>query len=78
MMTIDLQSKKQELEAKRVELLARLNAIQSDYRSGLSADSEEQALELENAEVLEEISRVTNEELQKINAALERIDRETR
>ena len=77
-MTTDLQTRKQELESQRADLLARLDAIQSDYRRGLSADSEEQALELENAEVLAEISRVTNEELQKINTALERIDRETR
>lgn len=77
-MAVDLQSKKQELETKRNELQKRLNDIQSDYKKGLSADAEEQAIELENAEVLEEISRITHEELQKINTALERIEFELR
>ncbi len=72
----ELLSKKQELITKRDELLARLNAIKQDYGNGLSADSEEQALQLENAEVLAEISRVTNEELQKVTSALERIEKE--
>jgi RNA polymerase-binding transcription factor DksA len=75
-MTIDLNQKKIELTAKRDELMTRLDAIKRDYRSGLSADSKEQAIQLENAEVLEEISRVTNEELQKVSQALERIERE--
>lgn len=77
-MTVDLAQKQAELTAKREELLQRLEAIKKDYRSGLSADSEEQAIQLENAEVLEEISRVTNEELQKVTQALERIERELR
>lgn len=75
-MTVDLEQKRAELSAKRNELLQRLEAIKSDYRNGLSADSEEQAIQLENAEVLEEISRVTNEELQKVTQALERIELE--
>lgn len=75
-MTVDLIQKQAELSAKRDELLQRLEAIKKDYRSGLSADSEEQAIQLENAEVLEEISRVTNEELQKVTQALDRIERE--
>jgi len=75
-MTIDLQAKKAELLSKREELLNRLDAIKKDYASGLSADSEEQALQLENAEVLAEISRVTNEDLQKVTQAIERIEHE--
>ncbi|MEE2731967.1 hypothetical protein [Ketobacter sp.] len=75
-MTADLTQKHAELTQKRDELLQRLDAIKQDYRSGLSADSEEQAIQLENAEVLEEISRVTNEELQKVTQALQRIERE--
>ena len=70
--TIEIEIK--ELQEKKDELLSRLEAIQKDYRSGLSADSEEQAIQLENAEVLEEISRVTNEELQKVSQALDRIE----
>lgn len=75
-MSVDLHQKKEELTQKREELLNRLDAIKRDYRSGLSPDSEEQAIQLENAEVLEEISRVTNEELQKVTHALERIEHE--
>lgn len=73
-MSVDLIEKKKELEAKRNELLDRLDAIKRDYRKGLDADSSEQAIQLENAEVLEEINRVTNEELQKVTRALERIE----
>lgn len=73
-MSADLRQKQKELQEKKDELLSRLEAIQKDYRSGLSADSEEQAIQLENAEVLEEISRVTNEELQKVSQALDRIE----
>jgi RNA polymerase-binding transcription factor DksA len=75
-MSTELLAKKDELTLKREELLNRLDAIKQDYRNGLSADSEEQAIQLENAEVLEEISRVTNEELQKVTQALERIEHE--
>lgn len=75
-MTIDLQAKKAELLSKREELLNRLDAIKKDYANGLSADSEEQALQLENAEVLAEISRVTSEDLQKVTQAIERIEHE--
>ena len=72
----DLLNKQQELSIKREELLKRLDAIKKEYGNGLSADSEEQALQLENAEVLAEISRITNEELQKVTTALERIEQE--
>lgn len=75
-MSHDLLAKKNELTQKRDELLQRLDAIKRDYGNGLSADSEEQAQQLENAEVLAEISRVTNEELQKVTVALDRIERE--
>ena len=58
-----LQEKKQELEE-------RLQKIQADVGRGLSADSEEQAIELENRDVLMEIARVTEEELASVNAKL--------
>lgn len=75
-MTQDLLAKKNELTQKRDELLHRLDAIKRDYANGLDADFEEQAQQLENAEVLAEISRVTHEELQKVTTALERIEKE--
>lgn len=61
---------REQLLKKRDELKNRLDAIKADYGRGLDADSEEQAQELENAEVLAEISRVTLEELEAIEKLL--------
>ena len=55
----DLFVKKANLEARYAELNQRLQAIQQDYARGLDADSEERAQELQNADVLAEIKRVT-------------------
>jgi RNA polymerase-binding transcription factor DksA len=59
---------------KRIELRRRAQAIQADTGQILSADSAEQAVELENAEVLDELAREAIEELGKVNAALARAD----
>jgi hypothetical protein len=64
------QNEKAALMARRDELRARLAAIESDYRRGLDADAEEQALELENAEVQAAIAQSTADELQRIEAQL--------
>lgn len=61
---------KQELMAKKQELQARLEKIKADIAGGLDADSEERAVQLENRDVLMEIARVTEEELQRVKAAL--------
>lgn len=64
----------EQLLRKRDELTERLAAIRRDYRRGLDPDFEEQAVQLENAEVLAEIARVSAEELEKVErriAALE-------
>ena len=63
-------SRRDDLLQRRQELVRRLDAIRRDYERGLSADSEERAVELENAEVLTEIQRVTREELAKVDRAL--------
>ena len=55
---------------KKQELEERLEKIKQDIGSGISADFEEQATELENRDVLLEIARVTEEELQAIKARL--------
>lgn len=47
----------------RVRLAERLKAIKNDLKAGLDRDSEEQASQLENYEVLLEIERVTSERL---------------
>lgn len=74
MTTAELEERKRELVARRDELLARLNAIKADIGSGLDADWEEQAVQLENADVLNEISRVTAEELNRVEAAVLRLE----
>ncbi|MGD8925219.1 MAG: hypothetical protein PVG20_00125 [Thioalkalispiraceae bacterium] len=66
--------KKQELLAKRDQLIDRLEAIEKDYRQGLDADAEEQAVQLENAEVLAGIARAAREELDRIEKELEELE----
>ncbi|RZU36862.1 hypothetical protein EV700_3075 [Fluviicoccus keumensis] len=70
----DLVARRAELSARRTELLTRLAAIRQDYANGLPADFEEQAQQLENSEVLQEISRLAAEELGQVEAALVRIE----
>lgn len=72
-MNINIDNKLQELIIKRDELLARIESIKKDLRGGLDKDWEEQAQELENSEVLDEIARVSMEELAKVNVAIERL-----
>lgn len=69
----DLLTKKSSLEARYAELNQRLQAIQQDYARGLDADSEERAQELQNADVLAEIKRVTQEDLAKLAAELTQV-----
>jgi hypothetical protein len=61
---------REELLQNRDELVQRLAAIRADLGKGLDADSKEQAIQLENIDVLSEISRISEEELQKINRQL--------
>jgi len=62
-----------QLKAERDRLREKLAAIEADYRKGLAPDSEDRAIDLENAEVLEGISRATAEELEKIEKRLAEI-----
>lgn len=61
------------LTEKRDELRSRLDSIEKDYRQGLDPDLEEQALQLENAEVQEAIAKATSEELQRIEEKLTKL-----
>jgi hypothetical protein len=54
------------LKSRRDELEKRLKAIHKDLGRGLEKDYEEQAIQLENLEVLQEIARVSEEELHKV------------
>ena len=68
------QKEKEQLIEKRNELRLRLESIEKDYRQGLDPDSEEQVVQLENAEVLEAIAKSTSEELQRIEDLLNEPD----
>ena len=65
------------LVAKREELASRLERIKQNITSGRSADFEEQAQELENAEVVDALGNETRRELSKIASALAQIRDET-
>lgn len=58
---------------KRDQLRQRLADINKDYQRGLDADSEERAVQLENAEVLDGIAKATTEELERIEAELAKL-----
>lgn len=60
-----------ELEQRRRELQERLETIEKDYERGLDPDSEERAVQLENAEVLAAIARSTAEELEQVERLLQ-------
>jgi len=68
-------SQREALIERRLELRKRLNAILADIGGGLSNDYEEQAIELENLDVLREIARVTQQELEKTELELNHLDR---
>lgn len=65
---------KEELISKRKELEDRLEKIRQDLGRGLDADFAEQAVQMENHDVLLEIARVTEEELLRINKLLDSAD----
>jgi len=69
------QRNRQELLRRRDELNERLAAIKQDYQRGLSADFEEQAVELENAEVLAGIAKAAAEELADVESQLAELER---
>jgi RNA polymerase-binding transcription factor DksA len=66
-----------ELKRRRETLERRLQLIGDDMRrfqGPLDADSQEQAVELENAPVLEALDASGHDELKEVHAALERLD----
>ena len=66
---------RQELELKKAELQGRLDRVKANVRRGLETDSKERAKQLEDSEVVDALGNEAREELQKISAALERMDR---
>lgn len=69
-----MEQSRDQLMQRKSELEARLQGIRKDLGRGLAADSEEQAIELENLEVLQEISRLAEVELNQINSALAKLN----
>jgi hypothetical protein len=67
---LDSAAEKTKLIQQRDALRARLQKIESDYRQGLEADSEERAIQLENAEVQAGIAKSTAEELARVERRL--------
>jgi len=65
------------LLAKQKELSIRLEKLKENLRAGRSADSQEQAQELENAEVIDALGNETRLELNKIAKALDQIENDT-
>lgn len=65
------------LLANQKELSIRLEKLKENLRSGRSADSQEQAQELENAEVIDALGNETRLELTKIAKALDQIEKNT-
>lgn len=68
--TLTPTQEKAKLIQQRDALRARLQKIESDYRQGLDANSEEQAMQLANAEVQAGIAKAAAEELARIEKKL--------
>lgn len=62
-----------ELLTKQHELIDRVTAIKKDFENGLDPDLEEQALQLENYEVLQRLLEQANAELDKIDEQLKKM-----
>jgi RNA polymerase-binding protein DksA len=65
---------REQLEAKKTELMSRLNRITANLRRGVDADSKERAKQMEDNEVVDALGNEAREEIGKIAAALQRID----
>ena len=65
------------LIAKQAELVRRLARLKENLTAGRSADSQEQAQELENAEVVDALGNEARVEITKIAKALDQIKNQT-
>lgn len=66
---------KELLEAQLADLLGRAEAVEDDLRHPLAADSEEQAIDLADDEVLAGTDAVLRREIHEVREALLRIER---
>ena len=65
---------REELLQKKEELTARLERITANLRRGYEADSKERAKQMEDSEVVDALGNEARAELQKVSAALARMD----
>lgn len=70
---MSLEESRESLQRQREELIERIDAIKRDYARGLDRDLEEQAIQLENAEVLEALLKQAYEQLEVIDRKLDRM-----
>jgi len=68
---MDISAIEKVLAEQHKELTDRIEGIDQDFKSGRNADSKEQAVEIENEEVLSELLREAKEELAQVNLALQ-------
>ena len=68
---------REQLIAKQAELALRLERLKENLTGGRSADSQEQAQELENAEVVDALGNEARSEISKIARALDQIKNRT-
>ncbi len=66
--------RKAQIEARIAELTAQVQKISDDLDQPLTADLEDQAIDLEDDEVLERLGQANQQELRLLNDALKRID----
>ena len=65
---------REQLEAKKAELAARLDRVTENVRRGYHPDSKERAKELEDSEVVDALGNEARMEIAKISEALSRIE----
>ena len=74
---MDIADRKEHIENRIAELTAKMQKISNDLVEPLPADLEDQAIELEDDEVLERLGRASNEEIRLLKDALARIEKGT-
>ena len=70
---MSVESRKAELEARRAELVRRVDEIEDELGNSVAEEPEEQALEREDDEVREDLGEAAVREIRMIEAALDRI-----
>ena len=73
--SLDIEAANAELKALEADLAERQARIEAHHRTELDRDSEEQAVQLENEDVVSSLERSVGAELALVRAALDRIER---